>query len=1133
MGIGGWDLYGDGLPGILSESAGGWFYKENEGGGSFGPQEQLRYQPACSLARCVFGDLNADGNLDVAVVEGRDAGYFSFDRDEACWTQFRPFPALPHISGGRIRPQWLDLDGDGRSDLLLPEQQRLTWFANEGDGGFSSPSELTRPGGDGSSAPLSEDLSQDFFFADMTGDGQVDQVRIRNGRVEYWPQLGRGHFGDPILMEGSPWFAPEGDFDARRLVLVDLTGNGTADIVYVGIAEVRYWHNACGNSLIEGGRIRDVPVIDNLGSVQVLDYRSNGTPCLVWSSPLAGATHVVQYLPLMGSRRPRMLLAIDNSLGQRVELTYESSALHYLRDKAAGKPWRTKLPHHQTVVSEKRLLDQVAGRQLTVTYAYHDGAFDDRERSFAGFGRVDQFDALTAADSPLPEDVLTAPICVRTWFHQGRELSELPDDCYQTDPSCVPLVSVTDEGTAPMSAATWADALRALGGRVVRQETLAVEPDGTVVPVPFTVNQSTYRLRMIQPAAGEKDASFFAYSADAIQVTLEQQTGDPRVQHQLTLDVDAYGNVLRQCSVSYPRRRAAFDAQAKPIVIAKDTVFSAHDLPDELQLGVAVETQEFEITGLAVPAEGLAEWNELRSILELAIAAPLAFDQPAAGAIPQARLVSWARSYFWDETATEALPLGEFTTPALPHHLETAVFTPGFVIEVYDGRVDEALLAGEGGYRLADGYWWSRAETMYYGGVEGFYQLAATERTDGARSSFQYDADWLSLTATTDPVGNTNRFETDSQQRIPWRTIDPNENVHEIMIDPLGIAIATASYGSILDDADVPQPYGDAPLIDYRMPAEVTINEALADPTAQLQEAGTVTVYDLDCWRNEHIPARILTLTREQNVNDGSGAQPPPSEIRLELAHLDGLGNVLQSKLQVEAGQAFYRDATGRLALDAEGRPQLGPVGPRWLASGHVVLNHKQQPVRNYEPFFTTSAEYEGGATLDSFGVFEQTTYDPLGRVVRNDHPNGTFARSDYGSWQTGQFDENDTVNDSDYRLLREGLPDTQPEKRALRKAQVHAGTPTLIDCDPAGRTVRTQVTLSDGRLVGTEATLDQRGAMLAFTDERDLTTFTLRVDMLGHTAAIVSADSGPSWTLTDSHGRKVRHWTAAATANG
>src|SRR5512132_2619422 len=101
-------------------------------------------------------------------------------------------------------------------------------------------------------------------------------------------------------MDDASTFAPDWEFDARRVRLVDLDGTGGADIVYLGDGEVRYWRNAGGNALVAGGHLSGLPQIDMLAPVDVLDVTGDGTPSLVWSSALAGSPSAIQYLRLTG-----------------------------------------------------------------------------------------------------------------------------------------------------------------------------------------------------------------------------------------------------------------------------------------------------------------------------------------------------------------------------------------------------------------------------------------------------------------------------------------------------------------------------------------------------------------------------------------------------------------------------------------------------------------------------------------------------------------------------------------------------------------------------------------------------------------------------------------------------------------
>jgi hypothetical protein len=70
------------------------------------------------------------------------------------------------------------------------------------------------------------DAAQSIFLVDMTGDGLTDIVRIRNGEVCYWPNLGYGRFGPKVATDGAAVFAPGDDVvTVRRRVSLTESGN--------------------------------------------------------------------------------------------------------------------------------------------------------------------------------------------------------------------------------------------------------------------------------------------------------------------------------------------------------------------------------------------------------------------------------------------------------------------------------------------------------------------------------------------------------------------------------------------------------------------------------------------------------------------------------------------------------------------------------------------------------------------------------------------------------------------------------------------------------------------------------------------------------------------------------------------
>jgi hypothetical protein len=66
----------------------------------------------------------------------------------------------------------------------------------------------------------------------MSGDRLSDLVRIRQGFVAVWPNLGYGRFGAKIEMDGAPLFAPADEFSQARIRLADVDGSGFTNIVY-------------------------------------------------------------------------------------------------------------------------------------------------------------------------------------------------------------------------------------------------------------------------------------------------------------------------------------------------------------------------------------------------------------------------------------------------------------------------------------------------------------------------------------------------------------------------------------------------------------------------------------------------------------------------------------------------------------------------------------------------------------------------------------------------------------------------------------------------------------------------------------------------------------------------------------
>ena len=179
--------------------------------------------------------------------------------------------------------------------------------------------------------------------------------------------------------------------------------------------------------------------------------------------------------------------------------------------------------------------------------------------------------------------------------------------------------------------------------------------------------------------------------------------------------------------------------------------------------------------------------------------------------MPQARLVGWERSLYWDDALAAPLPLGTVAGRVLLHHEAAAVFTPQLVADVYGNRVDAAVLAGDGRYVEADGYWWERQAIHHYGGADSFFELASEEALDGGTTTFVPDAHALAVELTTDALGNQVRRELDYHTLRVARVTDPNGNVEEAQLDALGSPVVAVARGHAVGTAGE-QSYGGDPL---------------------------------------------------------------------------------------------------------------------------------------------------------------------------------------------------------------------------------------------------------------------------------------------------------------------------------
>ncbi len=1209
------DLDGEGISGVLMEQGDSWFYKPNAGGGRFRPLELVAPKP--SLASLRRGkqqllDIAGDGNLDLVQLGSSVPGFYERTFDEG-WGDFLTFQSLPVCDWNDPNLRFVDITGDGIADVLITEDDAFTWHRSLLKEGFGEAVRVPVPH-DEREGPhvVFADGTQSIYLADMSGDGLSDLVRVRNGEVCYWPNLGYGKFGRKITMDNSPWFDDPDLFDQKRVRLADTDGSGNTDLLYLGAQGIKIFLNESGNGWSSARTLRPFAAANDQTAVSVVDFLGRGTACLLWSSILpADEGRPLHYVDLMCGQKPHLLINICNNLGAETRIEYASSTEFYLADEAAGNPWITRLPFPVHVVKRVETYDYVSRNRFVTSYAYHHGFFDGVEREFRGFGRVDQLDTedfatLSRSDAfPVGENINAEsnvpPVLNKTWFHTGvflgsgfvsrhlaheyyreSDLDRSQFEAMLLDDTILPSHLTPEEAR---------EACRSLKGSVLRQEVYAL--DGKEESNrPYTVAESNFTIRPLQPCGRNRHAVFFTHARETVTFNYERKLfdiagclrADPRVTHDINLEIDDYGNLLKSASAGYGRRFAdpsplltdADREKQKAILLSfnSNRYTNAVRHADAYRNPLLAETRTYELIHVTPSAREFGVTNLFRFhelAMKVAQVSDGHHDLPyedlyAKGAVtsaPYRRLLKENRMLYRSNALDRILPSAALEALALPGESYKLTFTPGLLGEIYrrprPHQPEENLLpdppsvlGDEGGYvdLDGDGHWWTQAGTVFYsrqpndGPVEElhhaqrhFFLPMRFRDPFGNVSTLGYDAHDLAAVESRDPLENTLHSAIDYRVLSPYRLTDANENRSQIAFDALGMVVGTAimgkkgdSQGDTLEGfvADLTE----RTILDH-------IQHPLRDPWEILQGATTRMVYDLFAFERtrkqaQPEPAVVYTMTRETHLSD----LMPGVKTRVQhsFSYSDGFNREIQKKMQAAPGPL------------AEGGPT---VDPRWVGSGWTIFNNKGKTVRQYEPFFSATQEFEFAKRV---GVSPILIYDPPERVIATLHPNQTFEKVVFDPWQQQAWDVNDTVLEGDpaddadvgsflAKIPRENYFPTwfaqrasgvlgKAEQTAAEKASVHANTPTTTFFDPLDRSY---LTIAHNRFARDGVAHDQyfanrtefdiEGRQLSIIDALQRQIMSYDYNMIDAKIHQNSADAGQRWFLNDVAGKPIRSW--------
>ncbi len=322
-------------------------------------------------------DYNGDGFTDMVDAVNRQ---IYINKGNSKWEdQSEALGNFP-VTGKDPNMRFFDYNGDKAIDVISSNGTSTTYWVSDKKGNWHRV-----PGGVGIGASFVKDKIR---LIDMNGDGLSDAVQIYEGTLRYRKYYGYGRWSDWIKVS-VPGLTKQ---HADKAQFADINGDGLSDMVVFLGNSIMYFVNRNGLEFSKGQALKTFKGIDipdsTQNSIRIADMNGNGSRDIVWISPSGKVT----YLELFGTR-PNLLVSISNGIGQRIEVSYNSSVYYYLHDKSLGKPWKNKLPSPFIVVSEIRTWAETDGStkprvQVQKIY-YHDGFYDGREKKFRGFRFVE------------------------------------------------------------------------------------------------------------------------------------------------------------------------------------------------------------------------------------------------------------------------------------------------------------------------------------------------------------------------------------------------------------------------------------------------------------------------------------------------------------------------------------------------------------------------------------------------------------------------------------------------------------------------------------------------------------------------------------------------------------------------
>lgn len=1121
------DLFGNGLPDLV-EMNGSIRYWRNLGNGKFDRPREMRTAPSgvhLADSGVQLIDANGDGRIDLLVSQGNLAGYYSL-RFDGTWDSrsFQRYSFAPSFNLEDPEVKLVDLDGDGVTDALRSGSS-FECFFNHPEAGWHATRRVERRSLE--SFPNVSFSDPRVKWADMNGDGLQDIVLVHDGKIEYWPNLGYGNWGQRVTMPNSPRFRY--GYDPRHILLGDVDGDGVADLIYVDDRMVVLWINQHGNGWSDPIEIKGTPAVTDIDAVRLVDLLGTGISGILWSRDRSSQTrNHLFFLDLTGGVKPYLLNQMDNHRGAVTHVEYASSVQFYLADEQqADTRWKTPLPFPVQVVSKVEVFDQLSQGKLTTVYHYHHGYWDGAEREFRGFGRVEQLDSEIFADSDSEASQrrhFTPPMLTKTWFHQGPvgeamgewQAPNYRQEFWSDDPPVFERLEQQTTTTLLQQLPRRArrDALRSLRSRVLRTEVYAL--DGSPHQNrPYTVTEFFHTVATLPignaatPLSEWQQRVFFPHTV-AERTTQWERGQEPMTQFQFMGDYDAYGQPQQQTQIACPRdwRIDAHPTSDAYLVTHSQTRFVQRDDRDRYIVDRVAVTTTYE----GVDSRNLTVF-ELKVEIEQNTAALKQIGQTL---------------HYYDGSAFTGLPLHQIGDYGALVRTETLTLTPEILRDAY-GEIPPYLtpvgadwtgypqewrdrlpqLAGylyrSGDEEIATGYFTITEQRQYdfQQALGGRGLVNAIRDPLGNLSEVVHDRYDLLPVRVTDAVGLTETAAYNYRVLQPAETIDPNGNRRHYQFTPMGMLQSVAVLGK----------------------ADHAEGDSLTTPSLQL-------VYDFRAFMERRQPLSVRTIQRLHHTHDVEVPDAERDQTLEIVEYSDGFGRLLQTRTLAE--DITFGDRTfGNHVLPADpaialvesvGQQRTATDPVNVTVSGWQIYDNKGRVVEKYEPFFSTGWAYAAPQDLE-FGQKAMMFYDPRGQGIRTVNPDGSEQRVIYGipqdlsdpdsftptPWESYVYDANDNA----------GRTHT-----AISTAyQHHWNTPASSVLDGLGRTIET--VQRNGSNPETDwylarSVYDIRGNLLSVTDALGRIAFRYVYDLANAPLRTENLDAGIRLTVSDAAGNAI-----------